>query len=89
MCVCVRVDTHVHTNVTFRFWTCSNAISLLIFLQSLETLDNGKPFKPAVFDMFFSIQVMRYYAGWADKIQGKTIPVSECHLKECVQFTSV
>lgn len=44
-------------------------------LQSLETLDNGKPFRNSVGDIMFAIKVIRYYAGWADKVQGKTIPV--------------
>ena len=43
-------------------------------LQSLETLDNGKPWTSAFNDLTFAIKVVRYYAGWADKIQGKTIP---------------
>ena len=30
------------------------------------------------FDIGDSVQCLRYYAGWADKIQGKTIEVSEC-----------
>ena len=42
--------------------------------QSLETLDNGKPYTSALGDINFAIKVIRYYAGWADKIQGKTIP---------------
>lgn len=47
----------------------------LSYIASLETLDNGKAFKSSVGDLGFSIKVLRYYAGWADKIQGKTIPV--------------
>ncbi|CAH1797144.1 unnamed protein product [Owenia fusiformis] len=44
-------------------------------LASLETLDNGKPFGYAFnFDLVFAIKVLRYYAGWADKIVGQTIP---------------
>ncbi|KAL0270773.1 UNVERIFIED_CONTAM: hypothetical protein PYX00_008070 [Menopon gallinae] len=46
-----------------------------IYLASLETLDNGKPFTASVtVDLPYSIKVLRYYAGWADKIHGKTIP---------------
>jgi aldehyde dehydrogenase (NAD+) len=26
-------------------------------------------------DIFMTVQALRYYAGWADKIQGKTIEV--------------
>jgi aldehyde dehydrogenase (NAD+) len=46
-------------------------------LCALEAIDNGKPFSfAAAADIPLSIKVMRYYAGWADKIQGKTIPIS-------------
>ncbi|XP_063699354.1 retinal dehydrogenase 2 [Culicoides brevitarsis] len=43
-------------------------------LANLETLDNGKPFEDSVFDVQCSIDTLRYYAGYADKIYGKTIP---------------
>lgn len=47
-----------------------------VYLASLETLDNGKPFKYSFLaDMELSIKCYRYYAGWADKNHGKTIPV--------------
>jgi len=47
-----------------------------IYIASLETLDNGKPFKDAFYiDMTATIKTLRYYAGWTDKIQGRTIPV--------------
>jgi len=45
-------------------------------LAALETLDNGKPISDArKADIPLVIDVLRYYAGWADKIQGRTIPV--------------
>jgi len=45
------------------------------YLASLEVLDNGKPFTFAYYvDMKHSIDMIRYCAGWADKICGKTIP---------------
>ncbi|KAF9649360.1 aldehyde dehydrogenase [Thelephora ganbajun] len=45
-------------------------------LAELETLNNGKPVKVARdFDIGDSIQCLRYYAGWADKILGETIEV--------------
>ncbi|KAF9263495.1 NAD-aldehyde dehydrogenase [Marasmius fiardii PR-910] len=45
-------------------------------LAELETLNNGKPVKIAKdFDIGDSIQCLRYYAGWADKITGQTIEV--------------
>merc|ERR1719401_930789 len=50
------------------------------YLAKLESLDNGKPYKNAGYnsyagDLHLAIACYRYYAGWADKIQGKTIPV--------------
>ena len=45
-------------------------------LARLETLDNGKPLKDSRnIDLPLTIACYRYYAGWADKIQGKTIPM--------------
>src|SRR3989440_10909182 len=45
-------------------------------LAALESLDNGKPLTDALAaDLPLTIKCYRYYAGWADKIQGKTIPV--------------
>jgi len=43
---------------------------------AIESLDNGKPVTAATLDMQFCVATLRYYAGWADKLQGKTIPVS-------------
>jgi len=46
------------------------------YLASLETLDNGKPYHIAYHaDLALSIKCLRYYAGWADKNHGKTIPI--------------
>ena len=43
----------------------------------LETLDNGKPLKVSrIGDVPFAIDVFRYMAGWATKIEGSTIPIS-------------
>src|SRR5437763_10293588 len=45
-------------------------------LAALETLDNGKPLRDSLAaDLPLTIKCYRYYAGWADKIHGKTIPV--------------
>ena len=45
-------------------------------LAALETLDNGKPLKEARHgDLPLVIDCLRYYAGWADKLTGDTIPV--------------
>jgi aldehyde dehydrogenase (NAD+) len=45
-------------------------------LGTLETLDNGKPiFESRQVDMPMVAEVLRYYAGWATKIHGETVPV--------------
>ncbi|XP_032906431.1 aldehyde dehydrogenase family 1 member A3 [Amblyraja radiata] len=45
-------------------------------LATLETLDTGKPFLQSfAIDLEGCIRTLRYYAGWADKIHGKSIPV--------------
>ncbi len=45
-------------------------------LGTLETLDNGKPiFESRQIDMPMTADVFRYYAGWATKIHGETVPV--------------
>mmetsp|Transcript_25564 Transcript_25564/g.31018 ORF Transcript_25564/g.31018 Transcript_25564/m.31018 type:complete len:525 (+) Transcript_25564:89-1663(+) len=46
----------------------------------LETMDNGKPiFFSRNADVPLSISHFRYFAGWADKIHGKTIPTTTDH----------
>jgi len=46
-------------------------------LAKLESLDNGKPLSVAqAADLPLVIDCYRYYAGWADKIEGKTIPIN-------------
>ncbi len=46
-------------------------------LARIETLQNGKPyFESRQIDLPEVIAVLRYYAGWADKIQGETIPAA-------------
>ncbi|MCA9433414.1 MAG: aldehyde dehydrogenase family protein [Candidatus Omnitrophica bacterium] len=46
-------------------------------LATLDTLDNGKPiFETSNVDLPLVIDCMDYYSGWADKIEGDTIPVS-------------
>ncbi len=45
-------------------------------LARLESMDNGKPMREArMIDVKESIECFRYYAGWADKIDGEVIPV--------------
>lgn len=47
----------------------------LEYIATLEVLDNGKTYSNAVSDIEASIDTIRYYAGWCDKIFGDTIPV--------------
>ena len=43
----------------------------------LETLDNGKPLAVArAADVALTVDHFRYYAGWATKIEGETIPIT-------------
>ncbi len=45
-------------------------------IAALEALDNGKPFNFAkAADISLVVKTLRYYAGWADKIHGSTIPI--------------
>ncbi len=45
-------------------------------LATLDTLDNGKPIaETSRWDVPASIDCLEYYAGWADKIAGETLPV--------------
>ncbi|XP_059843953.1 aldehyde dehydrogenase, mitochondrial-like isoform X2 [Hypanus sabinus] len=47
-----------------------------VYLASLETLDNGKPYHIAYMtDLDLVVKCFRYYAGWTDKYHGKTIPL--------------
>ena len=44
-------------------------------LAVLESLNGGKTIRDARGDVQGAVNTLRYYAGWADKIEGKTIPV--------------
>jgi phenylacetaldehyde dehydrogenase len=46
-------------------------------LAELETLDNGKPvFFSRIADVPATVDMFRYFAGWATKVEGNTIPIS-------------
>ncbi|KAF8314575.1 aldehyde dehydrogenase domain-containing protein [Cantharellus anzutake] len=50
-------------------------------LSALEALENGKALIAAkMMDVEGTIGILRYFAGWADKIQGKTIEVNDSKL---------
>ena len=61
-------------------------------LAAVESLDNGKALTMAKADVGLCAGCLRYYGGWADKIEGKVVdtnadtfnyirkePVSHCH----------
>ncbi|KAF3779886.1 Aldehyde dehydrogenase family 2 member B7 [Nymphaea thermarum] len=49
-------------------------------LSALETWDNGKPYEQtSKVEVPMLIRCIRYYAGWADKIHGLTIPADGSH----------
>ncbi|KAG6003202.1 hypothetical protein E4U21_002279 [Claviceps maximensis] len=50
-------------------------------LATIETWDNGKPYTVSFGeDLGEVIACLRYYAGWADKIHGQTIPTTTAKL---------
>ncbi len=59
-------------------WRLADALEAAIDDFALvETLDNGKPiFESRYVDMPSVIDCLRYYAGWADKVTGETLPLS-------------
>lgn len=48
----------------------------LDLLAAVESLDNGKSINMARGDVGAVIGCIRYYGGWADKIEGKTIDIN-------------
>jgi len=44
-------------------------------LAALESLNSGKTITDSRGDVEGVVNTLRYYAGWADKIEGKTVPV--------------
>lgn len=49
-------------------------------IARLETWDNGKPYEQAAeAEIPMLIRLFRYYAGWADKIHGLTVPADGLH----------
>ena len=48
----------------------------LDLLASIESLDNGKSISMARGDVGAVVGCLRYYGGWADKIEGKTIDIA-------------
>ena len=45
-------------------------------LATIESIDNGKSFGMAKHDIGLGLSVFRYFAGYPDKIHGKTLPMN-------------
>ena len=45
-------------------------------IAEVESRNNGKPLFESKIDVAMAIETFRYYAGWADKLTGDTLPVS-------------
>lgn len=57
-------------------------------LATLETLDSGAVYTLALkTHVGMSIETWRYFAGWCDKIQGSTIPISHARPNRNLTFT--
>ncbi len=41
----------------------------------LETLQNGKPLFESRIDVGMTVETLKYYAGWSDKLSGRVLPV--------------
>lgn len=54
-------------------------------MAQLETTDNGKVIRETRVQMCFAARNYRYFAGWADKLQGESIPLDR---PELVDFTT-
>jgi acyl-CoA reductase-like NAD-dependent aldehyde dehydrogenase len=70
-----EVDPHRRSEL---LWTLADLIEEHADeLAEIETRDNGKPaFESRKVDLPSVVENFRYYAGWADKLGGETIPVS-------------
>lgn len=54
-------------------------------LGTIECLDNGKPYSKALGGISEVYNVLRYYAGWADKNYGQTIETSRANFTYTVR----
>lgn len=58
------------------------------FLAQLESIDNGKLASAArQVDLENTIATFRYFAGWADKIEGRTIPTPQLQGRHAFSYT--
>lgn len=58
------------------------------YLAQLESATVGKPlFEPTMLDIPNTIDTVRYFAGWADKIEGRTIPTAGAFGRPVLNYT--
>jgi acyl-CoA reductase-like NAD-dependent aldehyde dehydrogenase len=58
------------------------------YLAKLESATVGKPlFEPTMLDIPMTIDTVRYFAGWADKIEGRTIPTAGVFGRPAFSYT--
>ena len=58
------------------------------YLAKLESATVGKPlFEPTMLDIPNAIDTVRYFAGWADKIEGRTIPTGGAFGRPTLNYT--
>ncbi len=57
-------------------------------IAAMETVDNGKPLGMSRYgDLPNLIDTFRYYAGWADKLEGRTIPTAGAFGRQTLSYT--
>jgi len=58
------------------------------YLAKLESATVGKPlFEPTLLDIPNTIDTVRYFAGWADKIEGRSIPTAGAFGRPTLNYT--
>uniref|UniRef100_A0A674EIJ7 10-formyltetrahydrofolate dehydrogenase n=1 Tax=Salmo trutta TaxID=8032 RepID=A0A674EIJ7_SALTR len=84
------IHSHIHTDIH----TCGHyciGTSLNEHqeeLATIESIDSGAVYTLALkTHVGMSIQTFRYFAGWCDKIQGKTIPINQARPNRNLTFT--
>ena len=45
------------------------------YIAALESYDSGKPLSASEGDLDHALTIWRYFAGWADKLHGNTLPI--------------
>ncbi len=77
---CFESDAWQQMNARSRGRLLTKAADLLAErlpdVAKLETLENGKVLFESKIDISMSVETLRYYGGWADKITGETLPVN-------------